>query len=794
MLLNYLKIAWRNLTKNKFSSIINIGGLGVGMGISMLIALWLYDELSYNKSHTRYKRLAKVVQNVTNNGQVQTAETVPYPLAAELRKDYGSDFKRVVLAGGNGMQILSVGNKKLTKEGVYLEPDGPELLSLQMISGSRNGLSDPASIMLSESVARAFFGKADPLDKIMQINNELNVKVTGVYKDIAYNSSFNHVSFIAPWQLYFNNTEWIRTTEDPWRPNAFHVYVEMADNADFGIVSGKIKDVRLKNVNAQLAKKKPALFLHPMSKWHLYSDFKDGFNIGGRIKYVWMFGIIAIFVLLLACINFMNLSTARSEKRAKEVGIRKAVGSLRQQLIYQFFTESIVVVTFSFLLAIVLVIAMLPFFNAVADKKMSVPFTDPLFWTLGLAFSFVTGIIAGSYPAFYLSSFEPVKILKGTFKVGRWSAIPRKVLVVLQFTVSISMIIGTIVVFRQIQYAKDRPLGYNTNGLITVPLITPDIHKHFDAVKSELIQSRTVLEVAETGNPTTQVWGTSSGFDWRGKDPNLSVDFPRVDVSYDYGKTINWEFLQGRDFSKEFASDSSGLIINESAAKFMGFENPVGEVIKWFGEPYTVIGVVKDMIMQNPYDPVRPTVFRLYVNSQNFVILRLNPQANPSAALSKIEHVFKKFNPDQPFQYSFVDEDYAKKFGNEERVGKLAGSFAMLAIFISCLGLFGMASFVAQQRIKEIGVRKVLGATVFNLWGLLSKDFLVLVIISMFVAGPLSYYFMNRWLEGYEYRTTLSAWIFLIAAGGALVIALLTVSYQAIRAALANPVKSLRSE
>lgn len=794
MLRNYLKIAWRNLIKNKFSSVINIGGLAVGMAISMLIGLWLYDELSFDKAHDNYDRIAKVIQHQTNNGAVQTGQNVPYPLANELRKDYGSDFKHVVLAGGNGTHILGVGDKKLVKEGVYFEPKAPEMLTLKMLRGSWEGLKDRASIMLSESVAKALFGSVDPLDKMMKIDNLQDVKVTGVYHDLPRNSSFNFASFIAPWDLYFSNTEWIRTAEDPWRPNAFQIYVQLAENASAEIVSKKIKDVKLKNVNPQLAKKKPALFLHPMNQWHLYSEFKDGINIGGRIKYVWMFGIIGLFVLLLACINFMNLTTARSEKRAKEVGIRKAVGSLRKELVFQFFSESIMVTFFSFVLSIALVQSLLPFFNAVSDKKMFVPWTEPLFWILGLAFSFITGIVAGSYPAFYLSSFQSVKILKGTFKVGRWAAVPRKVLVVLQFTVSITMIIGTIVVFRQIQFAKDRPLGYNTSGLVAIPTITENIHKHFDAVKSELIQSGTIQSIAETGNPTTQVWGTSSGFDWKGKDPNLSVDFPRVDISYDYGKTIKWEFIQGRDFSRELASDSSSLILNEAAVKFMGLKNPVGETIRWFGEPFTVIGVVRDLIMQNPYDLVKPSVFRLYTGAQNFVLLRINPTANTRTALATVGNVFKKFNPDQPFDFTFVDEDYAIKFGNEERVGKLAGFFSILAIFISCLGLFGMASFVAEQRIKEIGVRKVLGASVFNLWRLLSKDFVVLVIISLLIAAPISYSFMSSWLQGYEYRAELSAWVFLVAAAGALLIALLTVSFQAIKAALANPVNSLRSE
>jgi putative ABC transport system permease protein len=794
MLLNYFKTAWRNLTRNKFSSFINMGGLAVGIGVSMLIGLWIWDELSYNKYHQHYNRIALVMQHVTNNGTVQTVPVVPYPLANELRKNYGSDLKNVVMAGGNGKHILTVGDKKLTQNGGYFEPKAPEMFTLKMLKGNANGLQDPASILLSASTAKAFFGDADPMDQFIKIDNRIDAKVTGIYEDLPHNTTLSEVSFMAPWDLYFSNTEWIRTASDPWRPNAFQIYVQLADNADLDKVSLKIKDEKLRNVNAQLAKKKPALFLQPMSKWHLYSEFKDGTNIGGRIKYLWLFGTIGVFVLLLACINFMNLSTARSEKRAREVGIRKAIGSLRIQLISQFFSESILVATCSFLISLVFVIALLPFFNEVADKKITVPFNNPIFWLLGVGFSVFTGLIAGSYPAFYFSSFQPVKILKGTFKAGKWAAIPRRALVTVQFTVSVIMIIGTVIVFRQIQFVKNRPIGYENNGLVVLPMVTEDIHTHFDAVKADLLKTGTIVSMAESGSTPTETWNTSSGFEWKGKDPALSVDFPRIDISYDYGKTIGWELAAGRDFSKDFASDSTAFILNEAAVKFMGLQNPIGETIKWFGEPYKVVGVVKDMIMQNPYDQVKPAVFTLYTGAQNFVVLKINPAASARNALSAIEPVFRKFNPAQPFEYQFADQAYNWKFGNEERIGKLAGFFAILAIFISCLGLFGMASFMAEQRTKEIGIRKVLGASVLNVWRLLSKDFIVLVIISLFIATPIAYYFMHSWLQGYEYRTPISWWVFAATGAGALVITLLTVSFQAIKAALTNPTKSLKTE
>ena len=793
MIKNYLKIAWRNLIKNKISSLINIGGLAVGMGVVILIGLWIYDELSFDRNNKNYNRIAQVIQNVTNNGEVQTWFQVPYPLAAELRKSYGSDFKSIIMSDGGGNHILTLGDKKLTKSGAFFEPQAPEMLSLKMLSGTWGALNDPTSILISESTAKAYFGDTDPMAKVLKIDNQMTVKVAGVYEDLPKNSTFSGMAFIAPWDL-FATTNQLAKMNEPWRPNFVSLYVQLADNADLATVSLKIRDVKLHHVNAVLAKKKPALFLQPMNKWHLYDEFKNGINTGGRIQYVWLFGIIGVFVLLLACINFMNLSTARSEKRAREVGIRKAIGSLRSQLIYQFFSESLLCVFLAFLISLLLVELSLPFFNDVADKQMSILWNNPLFWMLSIGFSLITGLITGSYPAFYLSSFKPIKVLKGSFRVGRFAAIPRKLLVVLQFTVSVILIIGTIVVFRQIQFAKNRPVGYSRNGLVYIQMVTPDIHKHFDAVKASLLNTGAIAEMAEAGAPPVYNAGSTSAIEWEGKDPNLSVDFPQNNISYDYGKTIGWQFTEGRDFSRSFLSDSAAVILNETAIQFMGLKDPLNSSIKYYGNRFKIIGVTKDLIIDSPYGQVRPTVYFLSKDPSSVVLIKINPKMSAGEALDKIGNVFKTYNPAQPFEYQFVDQDYAKKFGNEERIGKLASCFASLAIFISCLGLFGMASFMAEQRIKEIGVRKVLGASVFNLWGMLSKDFVLLVVISLVIASPVAYYFMHNWLQNYQYHSTMAWWIFAVTAIGAMAITLLTVSYQSIKAALANPVKSLKTE
>ncbi|MDF2431272.1 MAG: putative transport system permease protein [Mucilaginibacter sp.] len=793
MIKNYFKIAWRNLIKNKMHSFINITGLSVGMAVAMLIGLWIYDELSFNKNFQNYGRIAVVMQHQTFNGEVGTQTSVPYLMGDELRKNYVNDFKYITMCSWTNDHILAFGEKKITKSGNYFEPQVTDMLSLKMLKGTRSALRDNHAVILSESTAKALFGDADPMNKTIKIDNKFNVTITGVYEDLAYNSDFNNLTFIAPWQLYNDSNNWVEKTTNPWRNNSFQTFVQIADNADMNKISAKIKDVKLKRVTKADAAFKPVVFLHPMSKWHLYSGFKNGVNAGGRIEFVWLFGIIGFFVLLLACINFMNLSTARSEKRAKEVGIRKAIGSVRGQLIAQFFSESLLIAFFAFLLSLLLAQLAIPFFNQVADKRIGILWGSPLFWTTGICFSLFTGVIAGSYPALYLSSFQPVKVLKGTFRVGRFASIPRKVLIVLQFTVSVILIIGTIVVFRQIQFAKNRPVGYSRNGLIAIPVVTEDIHKNFAAVRDELKNSGAVSEMAESTSAATYVDEVDNGFEWKGKDPSLQGDFGVIWVSNDFGKTLGWHIKEGRDFSKDF-KDSSAIILNETAVKFMGLKHPVGETIMWDGKPHKLVGVINDMIMQSPYDPVFRTVFVMDPTTQTVINLRINPAISMHEALSKIEPVFKRYNPAQPFDYKFVDDQYGRKFGNEERIGKLANFFAILAIFISCLGLSGMASFMAEQRIKEIGVRKVLGATIFGLWGLLSKDFVKLVIISLLISIPIAWYFMHGWLQKYNYHTELSWWIFAVTAAGAVLTTLLTVSYQSIKAALTNPVKSLKTE
>lgn len=796
MLKNYLKIAVRNLNKNLGYSFINIGGLAIGIAVAMLIGLWIHDELSYEKHHRQYDRVAQAMQNQTFNGFTGTEFSIPFPLAAELQKLYGDDFKYLVMSSWTGEHILSTADQKLSKTGNYMEVEAPRLLDLKMIKGTLDGLKEPGSILLSESTAKALFGEKDPMNALMKIDNKLDVKVTGVYADIPFNSEFNELKFIGPWEMYVASEPWIQRArnERQWGNNSFQLFAQIADHADLEKVNAKIKNIKYNSDEGERVFK-PEIFLHPMKDWHLRSNWENGVQTGGAIQYVWLFGTVGIFVLLLACINFMNLSTARSEQRAKEVGIRKSIGSVRSQLIYQFLSESFLVVVFAYCLAVIMVSVSIPFFNLLANKRITLPSSNLSFWLISFGFIVITGFVSGSYPAIYLSSFQPVKVLKGTFRAGRFASLPRKVLVVLQFTVSVVLIIGTIVVYQQIQFTKNRPVGYDNNGIVMIQMKSPDFYGKYDLLRNELKSSGAIEEMAESSSPLTGVWSNNGGFNWEGKDPDLQAEFATIWVTHDFGKTVNWQIIEGRDFSREFPSDSSAIIINEAAVKFMGITDPIGKVINAGGnDNLHIIGVVKDLLMDSPFRAVKQTIYLNDYENVNWIELKLHPGNSTTESIAKIETVFKKILPDVPFDYQFADQEHAKKFASEEQIGQLSAIFSILAVFISCLGLFGLASFVAEQRTKEIGIRKVLGATVANLWQMLSRDFIVLIIISCVIAVPVAYYFLSSWLTNYEYRTEISWWVFAVTGAGALLITLMTVSFQAIKAALANPVKSLRSE
>ena len=787
------KISLRSLLKNKDYSLLNLGGLAIGMTVAILISLWVHDEWSFNKHHKYYNDIARVMVNYEFSGEdVKTGNTLPPASGPFLKESYGTQFDQVVMVRNHPEErIFTTKRGDFLEKGYFMQHGGPEMFSLNMLHGGKGGLREMNSVLLSQSLAQKLFGEADPLNKVVKMDGT-DLTVTGVYEDIPHNSIFNDASYFAPLSLYMNG--WSDLTV--WNNYFINTFVKLRDGTNFQHASSLVKDVLLPHTEGP---NKKYLFLHPMSKWHLHSEFENGVPATSeRLKFVWLFGLIAVFVLALASINFMNLSTAHSEKRAKEIGVRKTIGSARYQLVSQLLTESIIISISGFVIASGITALILPWFNEMAGKEMSIPFGSGWFWLAGVGISLLTGILAGSYPAFYLSSFSPIKSLKGSFKSARSTALGRKVLVVFQFTISIVLIIGTFVVYQQVQHVKDRPTGYSRNNLIMFPKRTSEIYGKYDVLRNELKKTGAVTAVGEANYPLTNTLGNNDGFNWEGKDPTYDPVFNTISVSYDYGEAIDWEIVEGRDFTRDIPSDvSKAIIITESAKELMGLQEVVGAQItsnNSEGPGYTVIGVVKDMIKGNPFQAPRPAFMFLSESSLSFMFIRLNPEVSTAEALARIEKVIKEIVPSTPFDYKFMDEEYNAKFKAEERIGKLISFFAILAIFISCLGLFGLASFVTEKRTKEIGIRKVMGASVVRLWQMLSKDFVILVIISILIASPISYYLLENWLDQYDYKIDISWWIFALAGFSALIITIVTVSYRTIAAALINPVENLRSE
>jgi len=791
---SYFKIGWRSLLRNKGYSIINISGLAIGMAVAILIGLWVYDELSFNKSFKNYDRIANVYHSLTFGSDTFTDSGVPSLFAPELKNNF-AEFENVALTSYQADHILSHEEAKFSKPGLFVEPQFVEMFSLRIVQGSPDALKNMHSILLSETLADVMLGD-NPIGKIVKLDNQDNLIVTGVYEDFPSNSEFSQVQMLVPMEYYFTTSEAARKQMDSWEDISFQCFVQLNDKISLLQAESKIKNLLFEKGSDDMKSIKPEGLLFPMEKWHLYAEFKDGKNIGGKIQLVWMFGLVGAFVLLLACINFMNLSTARSEKRSKEVGIRKVMGSVRKQLVNQFLSESLMVVTISFLIAIAMVVLCLPMFNELANKKMTIPWSNPYFIFIALTFIIVTSVLAGSYPALYLSSFNPVKVLKGPFKAGRLATLPRKVMVVFQFTISIVLIIATVVVFQQIQHAKDRPVGFDREGILHIRVNTENLSKaNYNSLRHDLLSTGVVDEMAKSDFPITGSMSADASLTWEGKDPASQPLIALNSCSHDFPKTNGFQFIEGRDFSREFTTDSSAAIVNEMASKLLSNESVIGKKLKFgSGKEKEIVGVIKDQIRWTPFSKQSPHIYLVNYVEMGYLTIRINSNADVRNALDKIEAVIEKYDAAAPFEYKFQDDDYARLFNDEERIGKLASVFAVLAIFISCLGIFGLASFTASQRTKEIGIRKVLGATIYSIWKMLSRDFVWLVVLSILLAAPLAYYFSNQWLQQHEYRIEISWWIFAITGIGALTITLLTVSYQSFKAALMNPVNSLRSE
>jgi len=797
MFRNYFLTAWRNLQRNKAYSALNIIGLSIGMAVALLIGLWVEYQYSYDRFLPNHDLVAQVHMRFLRNGDADQMSATPYGLSDELRKEIPG-IQYTAHTDWMGDHDLLVGEKKVFISGAQAEADFFKIFPYPVVKGSLAGaLDEPYSIVLTETTARSLFGDADAIGKPVRFDNENNLIVKAVIADLPANSTFSF-NYVVPFSYYVLAREWVgkAARSGNWDNKSFQTFVKFQPNVNLQQLAPKLTALVKKYSPDDYRVAKTEIFFHPMTAWHLYSDFKNGKQDGGFIEYVRLFSVIGVLVLLIACINFMNLATARSEKRAREVGVRKAIGSQRRDLIIQFLIESLVITAFAACLCLLIVQLAIPAFNNLTTSSIRVPYGSPFFWSLVAGYVLVTGLLAGSRPALYLSSFRPVSVLKGNFRAGRNAALPRKLLVVLQFTCSVALIISTLLIYQQVQYVKQRPTGYDADRLVLIDGSDDrTLSQNYPALRNELQATHLVSSVTRSSSPINQLWSWTGIKSWSGQNPGETLGLAEVDISDDYFKTMGMQLVSGHGFSGNPGADSLHVILNEAAVRRMRYKDPIGQVINLYDQDrkIKVIGVAKDALMQNPFNPAEPTMF-LYNPAAGAIAFRLAPDAEVHSAMQKLGAIFSRYNPAYPFLFHFADDSYAQKFNLEVLVGALSGLFAGLAIFISCLGLFGLAAYMAEQRTREIGIRKVLGASVAHLWLLLTKDFIVLVAVSCVIASPVAFYFMHNWLEKYNYRITIGPGIFLLAAAVALAITILTISFQAVRGATANPTRSLRSE
>lgn len=788
MVKNFLLVAIRNLKRNGLYSIINIAGLAIGIVCSVLILLWVADETSFDSFHPKADRLYQVWVNANFDGKINSWNSVPLPTYEEM-KSADANITNSVVADWGGDHLLTVDETRIIKIGHFVSEEFLEMFEFPLIIGeAQTVLDDPSSIVITESLAKILFNDEDPINKVIRVDDKSSLKVTGILEDIPKNSSFEF-DYLIPWKHNEAINPWVVRNKTNWGNYSFQVFVELADASKELDAESGIRDILTEKGETDVERE---FFLHPLLRWRMHSYFENGKETGGTSDYVQLFSVIAIFILAIACINFMNLATARSERRAREVGIRKSLGSHRYQIILQFMGESILISLVAYIVAILLSQLALPAYNNLVDKHLTIDYTSVDFWLFSGAVILGTGILSGSYPAFYLSSFQPVRTLKGSVSIGKSGATPRKVLVVLQFGFSILLMISAFVIFQQIELVQNRQLGYNQQNLITVEY-TEEMARNYEVLKQELLRSGEVEAVTRSNSPITGIH-SNNFLGWPGKPETLKVIFTTVATEYDYTKTMGIKVLQGRDFSREFVTDTSSIIINKAALDLMDLLDPIGTQLDLWGDKRNLIGVIDDVIMGSPYERVKPMFMVIDTGWISFVTVRLKSGRDLSASLATVQNLFEEYNSAYPFEYKFADDEFQKKFTTITMTRKLASMFSLLAIFITGLGLFGLASYTAEQRIKEIGIRKVLGASVGSLIALISKDFAKLVIVAFVVSTPIAWYLLNRYLDRYPIRIEIVWWIFPLAGLIALVFALIIVTNQARKAALANPVNSLRNE
>lgn len=790
MIKNYFKIAWRNLIKNKAHSFINIAGLAVGLACSLMILLWVQNERSVDSFYKNSDRLFRVYEVVNNSHQRSGTYDTPGPLADEIKKNI-PDIEYATGMGFGEISTFQVGDKVLKISGNSAGADYFKMFSTPLLQGSaQSALNSPVSIAISRKMAEQFYGSPqNAIGKIIKYQDSKNFTITAVFENLPANSS-QHFEFLTNWEAFLTNMSWAREMGNNGPPT----YVMLKKNANATAVNNKINKFLdlYNNVNRATSTYYIDLALQRYSESYLNGNLDGGKPNGGRIEYVHLFSIIAIFILLIACINFMNLTTARSVKRAREIGVRKVVGALRSALIQQFIVESLLITIVAVIISIGMLIVLLPFFNQITQKQIELPFGDGAFWARLVVVTLITGLLSGSYPALFLSSFNPVKVLKGTLKLDALTVLFRKGLVVFQFTLSILLITGTIIVSRQMNYIQSKNLGYDKENLVYVT-IEGELGAKYEVFKNEASGMPGIQSVSRISKPPADIYGSTGAVGWVGQDTTVNYMFTQFSVGYDFLKTMKMPLVAGRDFSKDFPTDTAGYILNETAIKQTGYKDPIGKPFRLFGKPGRIIGVVKDFHFHSLHTSIGPIVIRSNESTDGAILIRTQP-GKTKEAVAGIQRLCKELNPAFPATFNFVDEEYQKLYNSEQIINKLSDVFAFLAIFISCLGLLGLAMFTAEQRIKEIGIRKVLGAGVASLFALLSSEFLLLIIIALLIASPLAWYAMDKWLQGFAYRAPVQLWEFALSGGLIVLIALATVSFQAAKAALVNPIKSLRSE
>ncbi|MBO0934223.1 ABC transporter permease [Fibrella aquatilis] len=785
MLRNYFLVSLRTLWRNRTQSFINVLGLALGMACALLMGLNIADELSFDQFHAKGPQLYKAFNRNTFEGNVHCWPTTPSPLAPALKAEFPEivESTRVLWAQPH---LANYGTTRINLQGSFVDPGFLTMFSFPLVQGNvKTALGSPNSIVLTQTAAASLFGTADPIGKVVRLDNKDSFVVSGVLKDLPKNTEFDF-ELLLPW------TYLTKTGDDAayWGNNYVRTFVELTPTATLAAVNAKVRDITKRNSKGT---EDNEVFLYPAERWHLYGRFENGAESGGGIVYVRLAGYIAGFILLLACINFMNLSTARSEKRGREVGIRKVVGAGRGSLVGQFLGESMLLTLLSFMLALLITQLALPALNTLAEKRLFVPYASGFFWLACLALVLLTGLLAGSYPAFFLSAMQPLRVLKGRLATVRGKLAPRQALVVFQFLITVALLVCTLVVKRQMAHTQARDMGYDRNQLV-FSRFTGDIEKNYAVIRGELLGQGIATAVCKTNNPITESYSNTWGLEWTGKQPGSKITFDQMTCAGDFVKTMGVKLLSGRDMDQlNYPNDTLACLVNATAAKVMGFKDPVGQIIKNEGKDFRIVGVFSDFIWGSPFDKVPP----MFVKGENWfgtLNYRLNPALPTEVALKKAGKIFAQYNPAFPFEVSFVDQEYKRKFDQIRPISTLASVFAGLAVVIACLGLFGLATYMAEQRTKEIGVRKVLGASVAGVVALLSKDFLKLVVVAILLAIPLSWWGMNQWLDNYEYRAPLNWWIFAGAGLLAVAVALLTVSYQSLRAALINPVEALKGE